>query len=60
LRERERERERERKKRREREKITDTMSTDGGIFCFPELEKPTSKSFRVVGDSAESPRHHRA
>lgn len=39
---------------------TDTMSTEGAIFCFPELEKPTSKSCRVVGDSAASPRHHRA
>jgi hypothetical protein len=36
------------------------MSTDGAIFGFPELEKPASKSFRVVGDSAASPRHHRA
>jgi hypothetical protein len=55
----ERERERERKKRRGRENITDTMSTDGAIFCFPELEKPTSKTFRIVGDSAASPRHRR-
>jgi hypothetical protein len=39
--EREREREREKKKRRGRENITDTMSTDGDIFGFPELEKPT-------------------